>query len=153
MYRRHIWVILKNTEAEEKEALNTEEIKNVIQTFQATFMIDSNGFWRSLVDADIANNAASWQWVSGCGTDSAPYYSIFNPVLQGQKFDPVGDYVRRWIPELRTLPNRWIHEPWRCPAEEASAAGFRLGCDYPYPIIDLGAARTKALQAWQSIRS
>jgi len=110
-------------------------------------------FWRSLVDADLANNAASWQWVSGCGTDSAPYYRIFNPVLQGQKFDPVGDYVRRWIPELRTLPNRWIHEPWRCPAEEASAAGFRLGCDYPYPIIDLGAARTKALQAWQSIRS
>lgn len=110
-------------------------------------------FWESLVDADLANNAASWQWIAGCGVDAAPYYRIFNPVIQGKKFDPAGQYVRRWVPELERLPDRWIHEPWLAPRRVVESAGFRLDRDYPRPIIDLDVGRQRALAAWQSIRS
>ncbi len=104
-------------------------------------------FWDTLVDADLANNAAGWQWVAGCGADAAPYFRIFNPVLQGEKFDPDGHYVRRWVPELSRLPHAWLHKPWQAPAGILAAAGVRLGETYPHPIVDHAEARIRALAA------
>jgi len=101
-------------------------------------------FWDTLVDADLANNSLGWQWVAGCGADAAPYFRIFNPVLQGEKFDPAGVYVRRWVPELTALPNRYIHKPWSAPAS------MLVDCeDYPPPIVDLKASRERALTAYR----
>ncbi|CAH2599205.1 Deoxyribodipyrimidine photo-lyase [Rhodovastum atsumiense] len=108
-------------------------------------------FWDTLVDADLANNAASWQWVAGCGADAAPFFRIFNPVLQGRKFDPDGSYVRRFVPELARLPDRWIHEPWAAPADVLEAARLRPGITYPAPIVDLAAGRARALAAFASL--
>ncbi len=108
-------------------------------------------FWDTLVDADIANNAANWQWVAGSGADAAPYFRIFNPVLQGAKYDPHGDYVRRWVPELARLPNAWIHEPWNADAETRRSAGVRLGASYPAPIVDHAVARDRALTAYRAL--
>lgn len=109
-------------------------------------------FWDTLVDADLANNAASWQWVAGCGADAAPYFRIFNPVLQAQKFDPGGDYVRRWVPELAGLSTADIHTPWRVPDMILAQAGVQLGGNYPAPIVDHGAARIRALKAFETIK-
>ncbi|MCC7276306.1 MAG: deoxyribodipyrimidine photo-lyase, partial [Alphaproteobacteria bacterium] len=105
-------------------------------------------FWDTLVDADLASNAASWQWVAGCGADAAPYFRVFNPVLQGAKFDPDGGYVRRFVPELARLPAAHIHRPWAAPPAILAAAGLRLGTDYPAPIVDHAAARRRALEAF-----
>ncbi len=110
-------------------------------------------FWDTLVDADLANNAASWQWVAGCGADAAPYFRVFNPVLQARKFDPAGTYVRRWVPELAALGDRWLHAPWEAPAATLREAGIRLGETYPAPVVDHGAARQRALDAWASLRA
>lgn len=104
-------------------------------------------FWDTLVDADLGNNTASWQWVAGCGADAAPYFRIFNPILQGLKFDPNGDYVRAFVPELATLPTEFIHEPWKAPAETLKKAGVILGQTYPNPIVDHAKARDRALNA------
>ncbi|MCB1750236.1 MAG: deoxyribodipyrimidine photo-lyase [Gammaproteobacteria bacterium] len=101
-------------------------------------------FWDTLVDADLANNSLGWQWVAGCGADAAPYFRIFNPVLQGEKFDPEGRYVRRWVPELSAVPARYIHKPWSAPP---SMQGIRA--DYPPPMIDLGRSRERALAAYR----
>jgi len=109
-------------------------------------------FWDTLVDADLANNAANWQWVAGCGADAAPYFRIFNPVRQGQKFDPEGAYVRRWVPGLQCMPSEFIHAPWLAPRERLYQAGVRLGEDYPYPIIDHAMARKRALAAFARIK-
>ncbi len=109
-------------------------------------------FWDTLVDADLANNTLGWQWVAGCGADAAPYFRIFNPVLQGEKFDPAGDYVRRWVGELSGLPEQWIHQPWNAPAAIREKAGVGLGRTYPHPIIDHDAARERALAAVKSIK-
>ncbi|MBA4013923.1 MAG: deoxyribodipyrimidine photolyase [Phenylobacterium sp.] len=106
-------------------------------------------FWDTLVDADLANNAASWQWVAGSGADASPYFRIFNPVTQGQKFDPDGAYVRRWVPELAALPDRLLHAPWTArPIELADA-----GVDYPAPIVDHARARERALEAYAATRA
>lgn len=110
-------------------------------------------FWDTLVDADLASNAASWQWVAGCGADAAPFFRIFNPVIQGEKFDPDGAYVRRWLPELAALPDRVLHAPWRAKPLELAAAGVRLGQTYPQPMVDHAAARDAALAAWEGIRA
>jgi deoxyribodipyrimidine photo-lyase len=109
-------------------------------------------FWETLVDADLANNSLGWQWVAGCGADAAPYFRIFNPVIQGEKFDPAGEYVRRWVPELARLPERWIHKPWKAPASKLAEAGLRLGRDYPFPMIAHDEARERALAALKSTR-
>ena len=109
-------------------------------------------FWDTLVDADMANNAGGWQWVAGCGTDAAPFFRVFSPVRQGERFDPRGDYVRRWVPELKLLPARWIHRPWDSPPRELDAAGVRLGATYPGPILDHESARKRALAAFASLR-
>ena len=110
-------------------------------------------FWDTLLDADLANNTLGWQWSAGCGADAAPYFRIFNPVLQGEKFDPQAVYVRRWVPELAALPDRWIHQPWNCPPLELQLAGIELGRDYPRPVVDHATARAGALAAFQSLRA
>lgn len=108
-------------------------------------------FWDTLVDADLANNTLGWQWSAGCGADAAPYFRIFHPVRQGEKFDPSGDYVRRWCPELSRLPNEWIHRPFEAPPLVLQAAGVRLGMDYPEPVVSHAAARQSALAAWEQM--
>lgn len=110
-------------------------------------------FWDTLVDADLASNAASWQWVAGCGADAAPFFRVFNPVLQGEKFDPDGTYVRRWCPELAGLPDRWLHQPWKAPAAILKQAGLRLGQTYPTPIVDHDLARKRALAAFARLKT
>lgn len=109
-------------------------------------------FWDTLVDADRASNWASWQWVAGCGADAAPFFRIFNPILQGEKFDPQGHYVRKWVPELARMPADWVHHPWDAPAAILAAAGVSLGRTYPAPIVEHGRARARALAAFGSIR-
>lgn len=108
-------------------------------------------FWDTLLDADLAANAASWQWVAGSGADAAPYFRIFNPILQGRKFDPEGAYVRRFVPELAALPDEFIHAPWEAPGLALRAAGVELGKTYPRPIIDLGLGRARALAAFAAL--
>jgi deoxyribodipyrimidine photo-lyase len=102
-------------------------------------------FMRQLVDGDPAANNGGWQWAAGTGTDAAPFFRIFNPVTQGRRFDPEGNYVRRWVPELAGLPARYIHCPWEAPHEHLRAAGVRLGRNYPHRIVDHGSARLRAL--------
>jgi len=109
-------------------------------------------FWDTLVDADLANNSLGWQWVAGCGADAAPYFRVFNPVAQGEKFDPDGHYVRRWIPELARLPAKWIHRPDKAPAAVLAAAGVELGSTYPRPVVHHEMARSVALEAYRRIR-
>lgn len=108
-------------------------------------------FWDTLVDADLANNTLGWQWTAGCGADAAPYFRIFNPVLQGEKFDQSGEYVRRWVPELAALPDSLIHRPWEASPEVLKSSGVRLGWNYPHPIVDHKTARARALEALSSI--
>lgn len=116
-------------------------VKNMLHPWQD----GAAWFWDCLVDADLAANSASWQWVAGCGADAAPYYRIFNPVLQGLKFDPNGDYVKKYVPELAKLPPELIHEPWK-------DAGAKPK-NYPAPVVDLKSSRTRALNAYQTLRA
>ncbi|RTL50224.1 MAG: deoxyribodipyrimidine photo-lyase [Bradyrhizobiaceae bacterium] len=109
-------------------------------------------FWDTLVDADPGSNPASWQWVAGSGADAAPYFRVFNPVLQGEKFDPDGAYVSRWVPEIARLPSSLIHRPWDATPMELAAAGITLGKTYPEPIVDHKAARERALAAYAKTR-
>ena len=109
-------------------------------------------FWDTLVDADLANNTLGWQWAAGCGADAAPYFRVFNPVLQGEKFDADGDYVRRWVPELAKLDAKWIHAPWLAPPLALASAGIELGRTYPRPIVDHAEARARALAALQQVK-
>ena len=122
--------------------------KNLLLPWQA----GARWFWDTLVDADFASNSLGWQWTAGCGADAAPYFRVFNPVLQGEKFDKTGAYVRRWVPELDRLPDKWVHQPWAAPAEALAAAGVRLGDTYPRPLVDLKASRQRALEAWARIK-
>ena len=108
-------------------------------------------FRDTLVDADLAANVQNWQWVAGPGADASPFFRIFNPVTQGTKFDPDGRYVRRWVPELRALPDRWLHAPWTAPPDVLGQARVRLGSDYPRPVIDHALARRRALDALATV--
>ena len=109
-------------------------------------------FWDTLVDADLANNSASWQWIAGCGADAAPYFRIFNPVTQGQTFDADGRYVRRYVPELAKLPLKYLHKPWEAPDHVLAQAGVKIGKQYPQPIVRLEESRKRALEAFSKLR-
>jgi deoxyribodipyrimidine photo-lyase len=109
-------------------------------------------FWDTLVDADLAQNTLGWQWTAGCGADAAPYFRVFNPTSQGEKFDPDGQYVRKWCPELAKLPDKWLHQPHAAPAEILRAAGVELGGNYPLPVVSHGIAREVALEAFTKMK-
>ncbi len=144
-----------------RQLWRTGWMHNRVRMIAASFLVkdlllpwrDGAAWFRdTLVDADLANNTLGWQWTAGCGADAAPYFRVFNPTLQGRKFDPDGDYVRRWVPELKKLDTRHIHEPSKAPADALKKAGVELGKDYPRPIVDHGRARDRALAALDTIR-
>lgn len=143
-----------------RELWQTGYMHNRVRMIVASFLIKNllihwhrgaDWFWDCLVDADLANNSASWQWVAGSGADAAPYFRIFNPVTQGMKFDPDGHYVRRFVPEIAGLPNRYLHDPSAAPPAVLSAADIRLGQTYPVAIVDLKESRNRALEAFQAL--
>jgi deoxyribodipyrimidine photo-lyase len=109
-------------------------------------------FWDTLVDADLASNTLGWQWTAGCGADAAPYFRIFNPVTQAQKFDPGGRYIREWIPEIAALPDKYLAQPWAAPEALLSEHAIMLGRDYPEPVVDLKATRERALERYKTIK-
>jgi len=108
-------------------------------------------FRNTLLDFNVANNVASWQWVAGCGADAAPYFRIFNPILQGEKFDKDGTYVKHWVPELKNVPSKFIHRPWEMDDETQKSINIKIGKDYPLPIVDHAKAREQALKAFDKI--
>ena len=109
-------------------------------------------FWDCLFDADVASNSASWQWVAGTGADAAPYFRIFNPVTQGQKFDPDGEYTKKYVPELTKLPLKYLFNPWDCPENISKEIEFEIGKNYPNPIVNLKESREKALKVFASLK-
>ena len=125
----------------------------LVKHLRISWQAGADWFWDTLVDADLAGNTLGWQWTAGCGADAAPYFRIFNPLLQGAKFDPDGVYVRRWVPELEGLPAAHIHCPWEAPPEVLAGAGVVLGRNYPQPMVNHGEARQAALRAFQELRS
>jgi len=140
-----------------RELWTTGWMHNRVRMIVASFLVKdlllpwqdgARWFWDTLLDADLASNTLGWQWTAGCGADAAPYFRIFNPTTQGEKFDPNGDYVRHWCPELAKIPVTWIHQPHAAPLEILRAAGVELGRTYPKPIVDHAAARTAALEAF-----
>jgi deoxyribodipyrimidine photo-lyase len=124
-------------------------VKHLLQDWRA----GEAWFWDTLVDADIANNAAGWQWVAGSGADASPYFRIFNPMTQGENFDPKGKYVRKWVPEIAALPDSLIHRPFDAPRELLHATGITLGRTYPLPLIDHAKGRARALDALASLKA
>ena len=145
-----------------RELWSTGFMHNRVRMVAASFLVKhllvrwqegARHFWDTLVDADLADNTLGWQWCAGSGADAAPYFRIFNPVLQGRRFDPDGAYVRRWVPELAELPPRFIHAPWLAPADVLARAGVALGRTYPLPMVDHRWARARALAAFDEIVS
>lgn len=137
-----------------RELWHTGYMHNRVRMIAASFLVKdllidwregAKWFWDTLVDADLANNSMGWQWVAGSGVDASPYYRIFNPILQGKKFDPEGEYVRRWIPELARTPKAHIHEPWKSPEN--------IRKNYPAPIIEHNFARQRALETYKKLKS
>ncbi len=125
----------------------------LVKNVRAPWLAGARWFEDTLLDADLAANTMGWQWAAGCGADAAPYFRVFNPVLQGRKFDPDGDYIRKYIPELRPVPTRYIHAPWELPDDLAAELDFKAGKDYPAPIVDLASSRLDALAALKSLGS
>jgi deoxyribodipyrimidine photo-lyase len=140
-----------------RELYNTGYMHNRVRMVVGSFLVKNllvhwhhgeRWFWDCLVDADLASNSASWQWIAGCGADAAPFFRIFNPITQSEKFDKQGAYIRRYVPELANLPDKYIHAPWLAPSEILTAAGVDIGIDYPAPIIDIKESRERALAAF-----
>jgi len=123
-------------------------VKNLLQHWRH----GEDWFWDTLVDADLGNNAQGWQWIAGCGADAAPYFRIFNPILQGKKFDGEGDYIKKFLPELKKLPAAYIHTPWEAPPLVLAECGVTLGKNYPYPIVALDETRERALEAYNGTK-
>jgi len=143
-----------------RELWHTGWMHNRVRMVVASFLVKhllinwtegAKWFWDTLVDADLASNTLGWQWAGGCGADAAPYFRIFNPMTQGEKFDVDGEYVKKWCPELKDVPKKYIHKPWECPPLELQAAGVTLGEDYPEPIVDHKEARERALEALSEV--
>jgi deoxyribodipyrimidine photo-lyase len=124
-------------------------VKQLLQDWQA----GAHWFWDTLVDADLASNTLGWQWSGGCGADAAPYFRVFNPMIQGGKFDAIGTYVKRYVPELAGLPAKYIHTPWDAPESVLEAAGVELDVTYPRPVIDHQAGRDRALAAFDAFKN
>jgi deoxyribodipyrimidine photo-lyase len=144
-----------------RELWHTGVMHNRVRMVVASFLVKhllidwrkgEEWFWGTLVDADAGSNPANWQWVAGCGADAAPYFRVFNPVLQGEKFDPDGAYVRRWVPKLKHLPAKLVHQPWKATPIELASAGVELGRSYPRPFVDHAKGRERALAAYAKIR-
>jgi deoxyribodipyrimidine photo-lyase len=140
-----------------RELWHTGWMHNRVRMIVASFLVKdlliswqegAAWFWDTLVDADLANNTLGWQWTAGCGADAAPYFRVFNPVSQGEKFDPDGAYVRRWVQELQRVPIEWLHKPWESPLD-VTTAGLEFGRNYPRPIVDHSRARQQALDAYR----
>ena len=123
-------------------------VKNLLLDWR----LGQSWFWNCLFDADLANNSAGWQWVAGCGADAAPFFRIFNPILQSKRFDPEGVYIKTFVPELANLPIKYIHCPWEAPSAILKEAGVEIGVSYPARIIDLSATRNEALSAYKMIK-
>lgn len=123
----------------------------LVKDLRISWLKGAEWFWDTLVDADLASNTLGWQWTAGCGADAAPYFRIFNPLLQGEKFDPDGEYVKKWVPELKKLPAQYIHQPSAAPPAVLKTAGVELGKTYPKPIVDHSQARKHALSALATI--
>ncbi len=145
-----------------RELWTTGWMHNRVRMIVASFLVKhlrlpwtegARWFWDTLVDADLASNTLGWQWSAGCGADAAPYFRVFNPVLQGTKFDPRGDYVRRFVPELGRMPAAHIHAPWEAPGPVLAAAGVKLGETYPEPCVEHKAAREAALAAFAALKA
>ncbi len=145
-----------------RELWTTGWMHNRVRMVVASFLVKdllipwqegARWFWDTLVDADLAQNTLGWQWTAGCGADAAPYYRVFNPTSQGERFDPNGDYVRKWCPELAGLPAKWIHQPENAPPAILLAARVELGRSYPRPIVNHSRARQAALEAFARIKS
>ena len=145
-----------------RELWHTGAMQNRVRMVTASFLVKhllldwregEAWFWDTLVDADPGSNPGNWQWVAGCGADATPYFRIFNPILQGEKFDPDGTYVAKWVPELAKLPPALIHKPWDATPMELAAAGVTLGKTYPEPIVDHKAARERALAAYRKTKT
>lgn len=141
-----------------RELWRTGYMHNRVRMITASFLtkdllIDwrtgADWFMDTLLDADLASNTVNWQWVAGCGVDVAPYFRMFNPILQSKKFDPKGHYIQQWVPELAKVPPKWIHEPWKAPKD---TLGICLGKDYPHPIVNHDEARKRALQCYQALK-
>ena len=115
--------------------------------------VGESWFWDTLLDADLANNIASWQWVTGCGSNTASYFRVFNPSLQSKKFDAEGHYIRQWVPELKDLPDEHIHEPHKAPQIYLDKAAIILGKTYPYPMVDHLKVRQRAMQHYKIIET
>jgi len=144
-----------------RELWTTGWMHNRVRMIVASFLVKdlllpwqdgAKWFWDTLVDADLAQNTLGWQWTAGCGADAAPYFRVFNPQSQGEKFDPNGDYVRRWCRELAKLPAKHIHAPDKAPPEILAKAGVKLGVNYPEPIVSHAIAREVALEAFGKLR-
>mgnify|MGYP001969699355 CR=1 FL=1 len=125
----------------------------LVKHFLQPWQVGADWFWDTLVDADLANNTLGWQWVAGCGADASPYFRVFNPVLQGEKFDPEGDYVRRYLPHLAKLPKKYIHSPWKAPVSVLHEADVILDDTYPRPKVGLKEGRKRALDAYEKLKS
>ena len=144
-----------------RELWQTGQMHNRIRMITASFLVKNlrihwkkgeKWFWDCLVDADLASNSASWQWVAGSGTDAAPYFRIFNPVTQGEKFDRKGEYTRKYVPELADLSDKYLFKPWKAPEKILEEGGIRLGKDYPFPIVDISMSRKEALEAYNTLK-
>ena len=143
-----------------KELWETGYMHNRVRMIVGSFLVKNllshwnygrDWFNDCLVDADLANNTASWQWVAGTGADAAPYFRIFNPVKQGQDFDADGEYTKKYLPQLSFLPQKYLFNPWEAPENILHDAGLKLGDNYPHPIVDLKASRERALLAFSKI--
>ncbi|MDG1987873.1 MAG: FAD-binding domain-containing protein [Halieaceae bacterium] len=144
-----------------RELCQTGHMHNRVPMITASFLVKNllidwregqKWFWDCLLDADLASNSAGWQWVAGSGVDAAPYFRIFNPVSQGKKYDLEGLYIRKFVPELSQIPNKFIHDPWNAPPEILEKANVILCQNYSFPIVDLKESRQRALSAYSEIK-
>jgi deoxyribodipyrimidine photo-lyase len=143
-----------------RQLWQTGYLHNRVRMVVASFLVKNlnipwqagrDWFWDCLLDADLANNSASWQWVAGCGVDAAPYFRIFNPITQGEKFDSQGVYTKQFLPELQKMPAKYLFKPWLAPKSILQSAGVELGKTYPYPLVDLGSTRLAALERYGNL--